>query len=168
MAQKHISIKLWFEDEKKFKTFIAPRTNTKTLLEALRLNAEAEKTADDLEESIKILEKQMQFIVKLFADQFSYEELFEGLESYAVGRNQPYSFRSSWIQRNRGSGTRFFAGEEYTYERGIQQINEIYSTLLEQGWKMTEIDNMDIYHYLEVLAEKNKPKIKTVTIDQIF
>ncbi len=86
MAQKHISIKLWFEDEKKFKTFIAPRTNTKTLLEALRLNAEAEKTADDLEKSIKILEKQMQFIVKLFADQFSYEELFEGLESYAVGK----------------------------------------------------------------------------------
>ncbi|ARW30294.1 hypothetical protein S101441_00724 [Bacillus subtilis subsp. subtilis] len=33
---------------------------------------------------------------------------------------------------------------------------------------MTEIDNMDIYHYLEVLAEKNKAKIKTVTIDQIF
>ncbi|CAI6265960.1 hypothetical protein NRS6118_09645 [Bacillus subtilis] len=33
---------------------------------------------------------------------------------------------------------------------------------------MTEIDNMDIYHYLEVLAEKNKPRIKTVTIDQIF
>lgn len=67
--------------------------------------------------------------------------------------------------------TKIFAGEdgeEYTYERGIQQINEIYSTLLEQGWKMTEIDNMDIYHYLEVLAEKNKPRVKTVTIDQVF
>lgn len=33
---------------------------------------------------------------------------------------------------------------------------------------MTEIDNMDIYHYLEVLAEKNEPKVNTVTIDQIF
>lgn len=33
---------------------------------------------------------------------------------------------------------------------------------------MTEIDNMDIYHYLEVLADKNKQKIKTVTIDQVF
>jgi hypothetical protein len=33
---------------------------------------------------------------------------------------------------------------------------------------MTEIDEMDIYHYLEILAEANKPKIKTVTIDQIF
>ncbi|WP_242750388.1 hypothetical protein [Bacillus sp. A1(2020)] len=65
MAQKHISIKLWFEDEKKLKTFIAPRTNTKTLIEALRLNAEAEKTAENLEKSIKILEKQ-QFIVGLF------------------------------------------------------------------------------------------------------
>ncbi|CAI6266361.1 hypothetical protein NRS6085_09835 [Bacillus subtilis] len=86
MAQKHISIKLWFEDEKKFKTFIAPRTNTKALIEALRLNAEAEKTADDLEKSIKTLEKQMQFIVSVFQNQFSYEELFEGLGSFEVGK----------------------------------------------------------------------------------
>ncbi|KIN37970.1 hypothetical protein B4071_2806 [Bacillus subtilis] len=84
MAQKHISIKLWFEDEKKLKTFIAPRTNTKTLLEALRLNAEAEKTADDLEKSIKILEKQIQFVVKVFRDQFTYDEFFEGLQSFEV------------------------------------------------------------------------------------
>lgn len=86
MAQKHISIKLWFEDEKKFKTFIAPRTNTKTLLEALRLNAEAEKTADNLEKSIKILEKQLQFIVGIFRNQFTYDQLFEGLESFEVGK----------------------------------------------------------------------------------
>nr|WGD99329.1 hypothetical protein P5644_11380 [Bacillus velezensis] len=86
MAQKHISIKLWFEDEKKFKTFIAPRTNTKTLLEALRLNAEAEKTADNLEKSIKILEKQPQFIVGIFRNQFTYDQLFEGLESFEVAK----------------------------------------------------------------------------------
>ncbi|MGF4037785.1 phage tail assembly chaperone G [Bacillus subtilis] len=84
MAQKHISIKLWFEDQKKFKTFIAPRTNTKTLLEALRLNAEAEKTSDNLEKSIKTLEKQIQFIVKIFRDQFSYDEFTEGLQSFEV------------------------------------------------------------------------------------
>ncbi|UMR24724.1 hypothetical protein MK616_10630 [Bacillus amyloliquefaciens] len=86
MAQKHISIKLWFEDEKKFKTFIAPRTNTKTLLEALRLNAEAEKTADNLEKSIEILEKQLQFIVGIFRNQFTYDQLFEGLESFEVAK----------------------------------------------------------------------------------
>ncbi|MCA1215921.1 hypothetical protein LC728_16265 [Bacillus amyloliquefaciens] len=86
MVQKHISIKLWFEDEKKFKTFIAPRTNTKTLLEALRLNAEAEKTADNLEKSIKILEKQLQFIVGIFRNQFTYDQLFEGLESFEVAK----------------------------------------------------------------------------------
>ncbi|KOC79038.1 hypothetical protein ABE141_19100 [Bacillus velezensis] len=84
MAQKHISIKLWFEDEKKLKTFIAPRTSTKTLIEALRLNAEAEKTAENLEKSIKILEKQLQFIVGLFRNQFTYDQLFEGLESFEV------------------------------------------------------------------------------------
>ncbi|MCW5193152.1 phage tail assembly chaperone G [Bacillus amyloliquefaciens] len=86
MAQKHISIKLWFEDEKKLKTFIAPRTNTKTLIEALRLNAEAEKTAENLEESIKILEKQLQFIVGVFRNQFTYDQLFEGLESFEVAK----------------------------------------------------------------------------------
>ncbi|MDN5389979.1 MULTISPECIES: phage tail assembly chaperone G [Bacillus] len=86
MAQKHISIKLWFEDEQKFKTFIAPRTNTKTLLEALRLNAEAERTADNLEKSIKTLEKQMHFIVKLFRNQFTYEDLEDGLQSFEIAK----------------------------------------------------------------------------------
>ncbi|TWJ83717.1 hypothetical protein CHCC20495_1506 [Bacillus licheniformis] len=38
--------------------------------------------------------------------------------------------------------------------------------LLKQGWTMTEIDEMDIYHYLEVLAHENKPKV--VPIDQVF
>ncbi|MCY8988020.1 phage tail assembly chaperone G [Bacillus atrophaeus] len=84
MAQKHISIKLWFEEGEKFKTFIAPRTNTKTLIEALRLNAEAEKTAEDLEKSIKTLEKQIQFIVKIFRDQFTYDEFTDGLQSFEV------------------------------------------------------------------------------------
>lgn len=31
---------------------------------------------------------------------------------------------------------------------------------------MTDIDEMDIYHYLEVLAQENKPKV--VPIDQVF
>jgi uncharacterized protein YerC len=84
MAKKHISIKLWFEEGEKFKTFIAPRTNTKTLIEALRLNAEAEKTAEDLEKSIKTLEKQIQFIVKIFRDQFTYDEFTDGLQSFEV------------------------------------------------------------------------------------
>ncbi|MCW4679985.1 hypothetical protein P9384_03775 [Bacillus pumilus] len=45
-------------------------------------------------------------------------------------------------------------------------MNEIYSTLLKQGWKMHEIDQMDIFHYLELAAEENKPKL--VPIDQVF
>ncbi|MDR4958200.1 hypothetical protein, partial [Bacillus sonorensis] len=51
-------------------------------------------------------------------------------------------------------------------EKGIEQLNDIYAALLKQGWTMTEIDEMDIYHYLEVLAHENKPKV--VPIDQVF
>ncbi|QII51508.1 hypothetical protein G3M81_23425, partial [Bacillus paralicheniformis] len=48
MAQKHISIKLWFEEEGKYKTFIAPRTNTKTLYEALELDEAAAKNTNSI------------------------------------------------------------------------------------------------------------------------
>ncbi len=45
-------------------------------------------------------------------------------------------------------------------------MQNIYKQLLEQGWKMKEIDEMDIYHFLELNAESRKNK--EVTIDQIF
>ncbi|MFP9123124.1 phage tail assembly chaperone G, partial [Bacillus velezensis] len=37
-------------------------------------------------ESIKILEKQLQFIVGVFRNQFTYDQLFEGLESFEVAK----------------------------------------------------------------------------------
>ncbi|WHF29077.1 MULTISPECIES: hypothetical protein [Bacillus] len=43
-------------------------------------------------------------------------------------------------------------------------MQNIYKQLLEQGWRMKEIDEMDIYHFLEL----NASKTKEVTIDQIF
>ncbi|MEC5227394.1 hypothetical protein P9D21_23105, partial [Bacillus licheniformis] len=66
-------------------------------------------------------------------------------------------------------GRRFFVGSgsgSLSAEKGIEQLNDIYAALLKQGWTMTEIDEMDIYHYLEVLAHENKPKV--VPIDQVF
>ncbi|WHX43789.1 hypothetical protein QNH35_13765 [Bacillus pumilus] len=44
-------------------------------------------------------------------------------------------------------------------------MQNIYKQLLEQGWRMKEIDEMDIYHFLELNASS---KTKEVTIDQIF
>ncbi|QPR74722.1 hypothetical protein CHCC19466_0536 [Bacillus licheniformis] len=83
MTQKHISIKLWFEKEEKYKTFIAPRTNTKTLYEALELDEAASK-AKNLKEVLKSLEDRMKFIVRVFHNQFTLEDFQEGLQSFEV------------------------------------------------------------------------------------
>ncbi|MFO6498562.1 phage tail assembly chaperone G [Bacillus sp. z60-11] len=83
MAQKQISVKLWFEKEEKYKTFIAPRTNTKTLYEALELDEAAIKTKN-IKEVLKSLEDRMKFIVRVFRNQFTLEEFQEGLQSFEV------------------------------------------------------------------------------------
>lgn len=47
---------------------------------------------------------------------------------------------------------------------------DIYSSLLEQGWTMSDIDGMDIFYYFEVLAYRNKKgnkKDEDVFIDQV-
>ncbi|WPP35383.1 phage tail assembly chaperone G [Bacillus sonorensis] len=83
MAQKQITVKLWFEKEEKYKTFIAPRTNTKTLYEALKLDEAAVKTKN-IKEVLKSLEDRMKFIVRVFHNQFTLEEFQEGLQSFEV------------------------------------------------------------------------------------
>lgn len=49
-------------------------------------------------------------------------------------------------------------------------IKEIYLDLLEQGWTLKDIDDMDIFFYFDILVYKaNKgERDKRVTIDQIF
>ena len=84
MAQKHISVKLWFEKEEKYKTFIAPRTNTKTLYEALELDEAAAKNINSINAVLKSLEDRMKFIVRVFHNQFTLEEFQEGLQSFEV------------------------------------------------------------------------------------
>ncbi|RCK11052.1 hypothetical protein DT075_21300 [Bacillus licheniformis] len=84
MAQKQISVKLWFEKEEKYKTFIAPRTNTKTLYEALELDEAAAKNTNSIKAVLKSLEDRMKFIVRVFHNQFTLEEFQEGLQSFEV------------------------------------------------------------------------------------
>ncbi|NPC90967.1 hypothetical protein HOO54_23005 [Bacillus sp. WMMC1349] len=84
MAQKQIAIKLWFEKDQKYKTFIAPRTNTKILYEALELDEDAAKKTKNIKEVLKSLDERMKFIVRVFHNQFSLEEFQEGLQSFEV------------------------------------------------------------------------------------
>lgn len=46
----------------------------------------------------------------------------------------------------------------------------IYSSLLEQGWTMRDIDEMDIFYYFKIIAFKLKEngKEQKVYIDQIL
>lgn len=47
---------------------------------------------------------------------------------------------------------------------------DFYSQLLEDRWKLNEIDEMDFFYYLDVLIYKSKEKEKKgfAYIDQVF
>ncbi|ARM68385.1 MULTISPECIES: hypothetical protein [Staphylococcus] len=42
-----------------------------------------------------------------------------------------------------------------------KNIDVIYQDLLEAGWKMTEIDNTEIFELLRILQDKNNKQSKT-------
>ncbi|MDW4052642.1 hypothetical protein QI258_06470 [Staphylococcus saprophyticus] len=42
-----------------------------------------------------------------------------------------------------------------------KNIDVIYQELLEAGWKMTEIDNTEIFELLRILQDKNSKQSKT-------
>jgi len=46
-------------------------------------------------------------------------------------------------------------------------MKEVYLQLIEQGWTLFDIDEMDFFFYLDLLIYKANKK-ETVTIDQIF
>ncbi|MEN2450694.1 hypothetical protein AAZF84_22730 [Bacillus sp. JR_15] len=83
MAQKQISISIWFKEEKKFKTFIAPRTDAKTLYEAFELDEKATET-ENAKELIKSLNERIKFIVRVFNNQFTFEQFQEGFQSFEI------------------------------------------------------------------------------------
>ncbi len=43
----------------------------------------------------------------------------------------------------------------------VKNIDVIYQDLLEAGWKMTEIDNTEIFELLRILQDKNNKQSKT-------
>ncbi|ERM91910.1 hypothetical protein O163_08115 [Caldanaerobacter subterraneus subsp. yonseiensis KB-1] len=49
-------------------------------------------------------------------------------------------------------------------------IKEFYLSLLEQGWTMNDIDEMDFFWYLDLLIYKasQKEKKKYTTIDKVI
>lgn len=83
MTQKQISISIWFEEEKKHKTFIAPRTNAKTLYEAFDLDEKAA-AAENAKEIVKSLNERIKFIVRVFQNQFTFDQFQEGFQSFEI------------------------------------------------------------------------------------
>jgi hypothetical protein len=47
-------------------------------------------------------------------------------------------------------------------------IKEVYLSLMEDGWTLFDIDEMDFFYYLDLLVYKANKGQKKVTIDQIF
>lgn len=83
MTQKQISISIWFKEEKKHKTFIAPRTNAKTLYEAFELDEKAA-AAENAKEIVKSMNERIKFIVRVFQNQFTYDQFLEGFQSFEI------------------------------------------------------------------------------------
>lgn len=46
-----------------------------------------------------------------------------------------------------------------------QNIDIIYQDLLDAGWKMSEIDNTEIFELLRILHAKNKKQSKVKKVD---
>ncbi|WP_267895087.1 UPF0158 family protein [Staphylococcus pasteuri] len=52
--------------------------------------------------------------------------------------------------------------EDFTYEKQSEYLDTLYKELMENGWKMPEIDNTDIYQLLRIMNDKKDTKTKKV------
>ncbi|WP_142920324.1 hypothetical protein [Staphylococcus gallinarum] len=51
-----------------------------------------------------------------------------------------------------------------TFESMSKNVDIIYQDLLEAGWKMTDIDNTEIFELIRILQLKNKKESKSKTV----
>ncbi|MGD3158265.1 UPF0158 family protein [Staphylococcus cohnii] len=56
--------------------------------------------------------------------------------------------------------------EDFTYEKQSEYLDTLYKELMENGWKMPEIDNTDIYQLLRIMNDKKKSKTKVVSANE--
>ncbi|UVD90819.1 MAG: UPF0158 family protein [Staphylococcus haemolyticus] len=56
--------------------------------------------------------------------------------------------------------------EDFTYEKQSEYLDTLYKELMENGWKMPEIDNTDIYQLLRIMNNKKKSKVKQVSANE--
>jgi len=47
-------------------------------------------------------------------------------------------------------------------------MKEVYLGLMEEGWALSDIDEMDFFYYLDIRIYKANKDNKVITIDQIF
>ncbi|MGS0667671.1 UPF0158 family protein [Staphylococcus arlettae] len=52
--------------------------------------------------------------------------------------------------------------EDFTFEKQSEYLDTLYKELMENGWKMPDIDNADIYQMLRIMNDKKKSKTKRV------
>lgn len=44
-------------------------------------------------------------------------------------------------------------------------MDKLVKSLIEQGYKLTEIYEMDLYYFMELIVKENKPEQKSSLID---
>lgn len=62
-------------------------------------------------------------------------------------------------------------GDITSLENMMNTTDILYKNLLSSGYSLLDIDNMDLFYYLHVMSEDEKPvenKKEVVYIDQIF
>ncbi|MCE4985417.1 UPF0158 family protein [Staphylococcus arlettae] len=52
--------------------------------------------------------------------------------------------------------------EDFSFEKQSEYLDTLYKELMENGWKMPDIDDADIYQMLRIMNDKKKSKTKRV------
>ncbi|MBH7898440.1 hypothetical protein I6A73_11585 [Clostridioides difficile] len=172
-----MEIKLTINEEEKI--FKAPPIALKKLDNAFALS---DKINDGL--SMRgLFQELLDFTIDIYGEQFTKEELLNGFYpadefmSKALEDLSKVSgtFEEKVKKLSDGEGTENNSNKENKYLSPRDFIKDLYSMFLfEKNWSMVDIDNMDIFYYLDILAymkknksDKNNPNENDVYIDQL-
>lgn len=172
-----MEIKLTINEEEKI--FKAPPIALRKLDKVFTLT---DKIEDGLN-STELFRELLDFTVDIYGEQFSKDELLDGFYPAGDFINKALEdlskvsggFEEKSKKLGNGEDTENNSNKENRYLSPRDFIKDLYSMFLfEKNWSMVDIDNMDIFYYLDILAymkenkkDNNNPNENDVYIDQI-
>lgn len=131
---------------------------------ALKMNEKMRKEGNEI--SVETFDEMISFVVNVFDNQFTIDDVWDGLEAGKLQDEIMRVFNN--VLNIGGLETKTALNDAEGKASGItpyQYIKKFYRDLIKEGYKLHEVDEMDIHFWFELTSDFDE--MEEVTADEI-